>query len=82
MPGAEYDRDPDQIEFQARLIAASPALMALAERMAAAVDDAPDDAPPEMRSLAKDARAALKSIKDVLSTAPNLTVAPKESQAA
>ncbi|MGV8929166.1 MAG: hypothetical protein ACOH1E_05410 [Brevundimonas sp.] len=82
VPGAEYDRDPDQIEFQARLIAASPALMALAERMAAAVDDAPDDAPPEMRSLAQEARAALKSIKDVLSAPPNPAAAPTESQAA
>ncbi|HWW11207.1 MAG TPA: hypothetical protein VN018_01740, partial [Brevundimonas sp.] len=47
VPGAEYDRDPEQIEFQARLIAAAPRLMALAEQLLASVDDAPDDAPPE-----------------------------------
>jgi hypothetical protein len=85
VPGAEYDRDPDQIEFQARLIAASPALMALAERMVAAVDEAPDDAPPEMRTLADQARTALKSIKNVLAApteAAAAAAAPKEYQAA
>jgi hypothetical protein len=66
VPGAEYDRDPDQIEFQARLIAAAPRLMALAERMVAAVDDAPEDAPPEMQELARDARTVLKGVTDVL----------------
>lgn len=66
VPGAEYDRDPDQIEFQARLIAAAPRLMALAERMVAAVDDAPEDAPPEMQTLARDARTLLKGVTDIL----------------
>lgn len=66
VPGAEYDRDPDQIEYQARLIAASPRLLALAERLAASVDDAPDDAPPEMVELARTARAILKTVTDVL----------------
>lgn len=66
VPGAEYDRDPDQIEFQARLIAASPKLLALAERLVASVDEAPDDAPPEMQELARAARAVLKTVTDVL----------------
>ena len=66
VPGAEYDRDPDQIEFQARLIAAAPKLMALARRMVTAVDDAPEDAPPEMQLLARDARTVLKAVTDVL----------------
>lgn len=66
VPGAEYDRDPEQIEFQARLIAAAPRLMALAERLAASVDEAPDDAPPEMRELAREARTVLRTVTDVL----------------
>lgn len=66
VPGAEYDRDPEQIEFQARLIAAAPRLMALAEQMVASVDEAPDDAPPEMRALAREARTVLKTVTDVL----------------
>ncbi|WP_292062622.1 hypothetical protein [Brevundimonas sp. UBA7664] len=83
VPGAEYDRDPDQIEFQARLIAAAPRLMALAERLAAAVEEAPDDAPPEMQSLAREARAALKAVTDVLAPPSDGVAAPtRESQAA
>lgn len=66
VPGAEYDRDPEQIEFQARLIAAAPQLMALAERLTAAVDEAPDDAPPEVVAMAREARAVLKTVTDVL----------------
>ncbi len=83
VPGAEYDRDPDQIEFQARLIAAAPRLMALAERLSASVDDAPDDAPPEMQTLAREARTVLKSVTDVLA-APTDGAAPavRESRAA
>ncbi|WP_439477122.1 hypothetical protein [Brevundimonas sp.] len=83
VPGAEYDRDPDQIEFQARLIAAAPSLMALAERLAASVDEAPDDAPPEMQMLAREARTVLKSITDVLAAPTQAAAAgPRESQAA
>ena len=81
VPGAEYDRDPEQIEFQARLIAAAPTLMALAQRMVAAVDDAPEDAPPEMQLLARDARTVLKSVTDVLA-APELAAAQTPSRAA
>ena len=83
VPGAEYDRDPDQIEFQARLIAAAPQLMALAERLVSSVDEAPDDAPPELQLLARQARTVLKAITDVLGAPPDaLTTAPRESQAA
>ena len=83
VPGAEYDRDPDQIEFQARLIAAAPRLMALAERLTASVDEAPDDAPPEMLMLAREARTVLKSVTDVLSAPVDAAAAsPRESRAA
>ena len=34
-PGAEYDRDPHKIEFQARLIASAPHLLAIARSVAA-----------------------------------------------
>jgi hypothetical protein len=83
VPGAEYDRDPDQIEFQARLIAAAPRLMALAERLVSSVDEAPDDAPPELQLLAREARAALQAVTHVLGAPPEaLAAAPRESQAA
>lgn len=72
VPGAEYDRDPQRIEFQARLIGAAPALMALAEQLVASVDEAPDDAPPETRRLAGEARSLLKTITDKLTTPPGI----------
>ena len=83
VPGAEYDRDPDQIEFQARLIAAAPRLMALAERMVSSVGEAPDDAPPEMQLLAREARTVLKTVTDVLAAPSEGLAAPlRESEAA
>ena len=81
VPGAEYDRDPEQIEYQARLIAAAPRLMALAERLTASVGEAPDDAPPELLALAREARAVLKSITDVLA-APEMDGGPTSTSRA
>lgn len=66
VPGAEYDRDPRRIELQARLIAAAPQLMQLAEQLAASVDESAGDAPPEMLHLAGIAHKIIKSVTDVL----------------
>ena len=73
VPGAEYDRDPERIEFQARLIAAAPKLMRLAQDLAETVSEAPDDAPPEMLRLARQARDVLKGVTDVLA-APTIAL--------
>lgn len=81
VPGAEYDRDPEQIEFQARLIAAAPRLMALSERLVGAVDETPEDAPPEMLAMAREAREILKGITDVLA-APDAVAASPAPRAA
>jgi len=70
VPGAEYDRDPERIEYQARLIATAPRLLALAESMIAAVADMPDDAPPEMRRLADMARDLVRDVTEVTTGAP------------
>jgi len=61
-PGAEYDRDPQKIEWQARLIANAPRLLALAEELAKSVAEAPSDAPPELQRLAKAAAAVIKAV--------------------
>ncbi len=67
VPGAEYDRDPDRIEKQARVIAAAPRLMKIAEQLMEAVAEAPHDAPPAMLALAKRSREVLR---EILQTAP------------
>ena len=65
VPGAEYDRDPERIEFQSRLIAAAPDLMDLARELVETVSESPDDAPPESLRLARRARDVLRQITDV-----------------
>ena len=76
VPGAEYDRDPERIEFQARLIAAAPRLMGLAQALVDAVADNPEDAPPETLALARQAREMLKSVTEVLSAPPEALPSP------
>jgi hypothetical protein len=63
-PGAEYDRDPYKMEFQARLIASAPKLLRLARDLAVFVADAPEDAPPEIQRLAKAAAEVQRYISE------------------
>ena len=82
VPGAEYDRDPDRIEFQARLIAAAPRLMGLAQALADMVGEAPDDAPAEALALARQAREILRGVTDVLAPPPTEAASPRAVKAA
>lgn len=70
-PGAEYDRDPQRVEYQARLIAAAPDLMDLARALTDAVAEAPDDAPPETRRLAARAQAVLRRMTEIAAPPPD-----------
>lgn len=63
-PGAEYDRAPAKIERQARLIAAAPRLLGVAQALVELVADAPEDAPPELQALAKRAMALLRHVSE------------------
>jgi hypothetical protein len=63
-PGAEYDRDPYKIEFQARLVVSAPKLLRLAREIAALVAEDPDEAPPAIRKLAKQAGAVLRYLSE------------------
>jgi hypothetical protein len=65
VPGAEYDRDPRLIEFQARLITAAPKLRAIVRDMLALVAEDPDDAPPAVQDLAKRAIAIEKYLQEI-----------------
>lgn len=69
-PGAEYDRDPQRVERQARLIAAAPRLFELARDMVMSVEEAPEDAPPEMQALARRAAAVLRGVLAEPAAAP------------
>ncbi|MFT4933951.1 MAG: hypothetical protein ACI9LT_000624 [Pseudoalteromonas distincta] len=65
VPGAEYDRDPLKIEFQARLITSSRRLLSIARHLASMVDEAPEDAPPEIRRLAEEARKVDRFLQQI-----------------
>lgn len=71
VPGAEYNRDPALIEFQARLIAAAPQLMRLAEEIMNLTAESPDDVPPGLLELARHARNIMQTVSKVLATAPD-----------
>lgn len=79
-PGAEYDRDPRKIEFQARLIAAAPRLLKMARSLSAIVAEAPDDAPPVMRHFAEEAAAIDRYLQEI--PAPEAAPAKGGSEAA
>ncbi|WP_307367945.1 hypothetical protein [Brevundimonas sp. SORGH_AS_0993] len=76
VPGAEYDRTPERIEFQARLIAAAPALLRLAEQLTALVGENPDDAPPAVLHLARQARTTLNAVTQVAAPPPERLSSP------
>ncbi len=65
VPGAEYDRAPQRIEQQARLIASARRLLSIARRLSALVDEASEDAPPEIRQLAEEARKIDRYLQQV-----------------
>jgi len=80
VPGAEYDRDPTTIEFQARLIASAPQLRAIARDLLAVVADAPDDAPPAIRELLKRALKIEKYLQEIPAS-QSLAAAPSREAA-
>ena len=65
VPGAEYDRDPHRIEWQARLIASTPALRQIGRQLLAMVADSPHDAPPALEELARKVAAVESFLAEV-----------------
>ena len=64
VPSSEYDRDPQKIEFQARIIEASPHLMRIAKQLAQFGHNHSDDMPAELLDLAKKSTVLLRRIYD------------------
>lgn len=62
VPAAEYERDPERIEHQARIIANGVRLARLATELAAAVADHGSEVPERVQALAKDANTILDTI--------------------
>jgi hypothetical protein len=64
-PGAEYDRDPRKIEYQARLIACAPKLLAIARDLGVLIGESPEDAPEPVQALAQRAGAIQRYLNEV-----------------
>lgn len=62
VPSAEYDRDPQRIEFQARIIETAPRLMHIAKQLVQFAHQHPEDLPSDLIKLAGQARALLRRI--------------------
>jgi hypothetical protein len=71
VPSAEYDRDPQRIEFQARIIEAAPHLMRISKQLAQFGHNHSDDMPAELLNLAKRATVILRRIYD---TQPDISL--------
>ncbi len=69
-PGAEYDRDPQGVEMQARLIASAQRLLHIATQLQAFVHQSAGDAPAELIELAREARNISRFIHQVPDAAP------------
>lgn len=80
-PGAEYDRDPYKMEFQARLISQSPRLLDIARRLAAIVAESPG-APAELQHLANESKKIDQYLRDIPSAPDEPPKAANEAEAA
>jgi hypothetical protein len=69
-PGAEYDRDPHKMEYQARLIASAPRLHAIAREVLTLVADNPEDAPPVLTALAQKIVAVERYLQETPTAGP------------
>lgn len=69
VPGAEYDRDPNRIESQARLVVHAPQLLQLAERFSNAVKSNPDSCE-DLVEIARKADEFIRQIKARPADAP------------
>ncbi len=63
-PGAEYDRDPGRIEFQAKVMSSALHLLYIAKKLQAQVSNSAGDAPAELVELAKEAHQIIRFIED------------------
>lgn len=79
VPGAEYDRDPQLIETQARLLVSAPRLLKLAKDLHAFLADAPEDAPVELQELGRRAADILRQVIHAPAARPDAAQAPAEA---
>ena len=70
VPSSEYDRDPNRIEFQARIIQAAPHLMRIAKAMAQFGHNYSDEMPSELLDLSKKCHLLVRRIYETANEIP------------
>lgn len=60
--GAEYDRDPQRVEHQARMIVHTPDLMRIARKIAEFASANPDELPMDLKSVAQHCALILRDV--------------------
>ena len=70
VPGAEYDRDPNRIEHQARMIANAPHMTRLIRRLTEYAAAHPENVPAELMPLAKRGTSILRHIFEIAEQLP------------
>jgi hypothetical protein len=80
VPAAEYDRDPDRVEFQARVIAQSMRMLRLVRDLAEIGQQAPENLGGPVLELAKEARLVLRSVNTNDQSGPAGTVTPAAAE--
>lgn len=75
VPSSEYDRDPERIEFQARIIQSAPPLMRIAKALAQFGHNYSDEMPSELLALSKQCNTLLRRIYETPGEIPVPAVA-------
>lgn len=68
VPGAEYDRDPQRVEHQARMIVNAPEMVRVLRKLDKFALANPDQLPAELLPLAKRSAAVLRHVFDIIGT--------------
>lgn len=65
VPGSEYDRDPQKIEYQARLIMNAPRMLKMCRQLAEFATENPDQLPESLKATVKNCQLVLRHVYDV-----------------
>lgn len=75
VPSAEYDRDPQRLEHQARMIVNSPDMLRLCRKITEYASDNPDALPSELDQIAKRCASILRFVYELDGELPELSEA-------
>jgi len=75
VPGAEYNRDPERIEYQARIIANSPDMLRICKAIVKLAETTKEPSSESMVEIAKKARAVLSHVYDQAGERTQSTIA-------